>query len=158
MIQNSLFSIYFLFSRRRVPFLKHFVCCGRHKHRFGSRMSHTSQVEGVFLNDVSSLRRRQMSGSRWNSDPDQRNSRRTNRPLLHRCSSLSIEQPKQEVPSNNHSQTCRLTCKARNGKVSLNRTDEKNRRCIPLLHRELSVEDGEMLRSYTVVKQMSDEV
>lgn len=120
-------------------------------------MSHTSQVEGVFLNDVSSLRRRQMSGSRWNSDPDQRNSRRTNRPLLHKCSSLSIEQPKQEVPSNNHSQTCRLTCKTRNVKVSLNRTDEKNR-SIPLLHRELSVEDGEILRSYTVVKQMSDEV
>lgn len=141
-----------------MPFLKHFVCCGRHKRRFGSRMSHTSQVEGVFLNDVSSLRRRQMSGSRWNSDPDQRNSRRTNRPLLHRCSSLSIEQPKQEVPSNNHSQTCRLTCKARNVKVSLNRTDEKNRRCIPLLHRQLSVEDGEILRSHTVVKQMSDEV
>ncbi|XP_061164143.1 neuropeptide S receptor-like [Saccostrea echinata] len=136
---------------RRVPCLRHFVCCGQRPRRFGSRMSNTSLVEGYFLNDVSSLRRRQLSGSKWNSDLDHRKfSKRTSRPLLHReSSSLMYGQQKPESPTTDGTENMSPFKVRKTNDKDLNK---KTGRSVPLLQRGLSEEDSEILRSYTSPK------
>nr|XP_022321384.1 cardioacceleratory peptide receptor-like [Crassostrea virginica] len=124
---------------RNVPLLKYVACCGGYRRRFGSRMSHTSQVEGFYLNDVSSLRRRQLSGPKWNSEPEHRHVHRGSRPLLHRSSSLLNGHHQKEAAP------CELAARLSN--------DDKPRKGTPLLQRQLSEEDTEILRSYTAVKE-----
>ncbi|XP_062568281.1 neuropeptide S receptor-like [Saccostrea cucullata] len=135
---------------RRVPCLRHFVCCGQRPRRFGSRMSNTSLVEGYFLNDISSLRRRQLSGSKWNSDFDHRKfSKRASKPLLRReSSSLMCGQQKPESPTSDGIEST-SPFRIRKTDKELNR---KTVRSVPLIQRGLSEEDSEILRSYTSAK------
>ncbi|XP_048775569.2 cardioacceleratory peptide receptor-like [Ostrea edulis] len=139
---------------RRVPFLRHFVCCGYGARRFGSRTSHTSIVEGFYLNDISSLRRRQWSGSKWNPDTDYRTSyKRTSRPLLHRdSSSLMLGQRKPERPISHNPGSSSSSRQKIDNEVDLI-LSRRPGRGVPLLSRELSDEDSELLRSFTLPKK-----
>lgn len=137
-----------------MPFLRHFVCCGYGARRFGSRTSHTSIVEGFYLNDISSLRRRQWSGSKWNPDTDYRTSyKRTSRPLLHRdSSSLMLGQRKPERPISHNPGGSSSSRQKIDNEVDLI-LSRRPGRGVPLLSRELSDEDSELLRSFTLPKK-----